>query len=246
MKRATRGCKSGIMSRPVSCAIAIGVALAWSLGSVAKVEAGHVVSPASPYPGPGAPSGGPDPQYDFTFNDGQGNSGFGMLNAIDPGLGDGSFWALSGTLTVTSGADIGAYNLVTSATTNPFNSPDGNWIADNLIYPANNAGSGVNNGSGGAPIISNPSLLDFFGLLFGGTIGGDTIFLNIYSNDGGGDYSFGSSINGFTTINTLTGGSFTLTSVPEPASLSMLAAGIACVAGYGWRRRKPAVAWPRD
>ena len=33
-----------------------------------------------------------------------------------------------------------------------------------------------------------------------------------------------------------------INSVPEPASLSLLGIGMAAVAGYGWRRRKQAVA----
>ncbi len=79
MKRATLGCKSGSVSRPASCAIAIGLVLAWSLGSLAKVEASIVVGLGGPYSGPRAPLGGPDPMYNFTFNDGQGNSGYDML-----------------------------------------------------------------------------------------------------------------------------------------------------------------------
>jgi hypothetical protein len=228
MKPATLLCNTKVIV-PVGLRAAL-IVLAWSLGSAAKVEAG------------GGPSALSDPQYDFTFNDGQGNSGYGVLAAIDPGLGDGSFWATSGTLVVTSGADIGTYNLFTSATTTPVFTPDANWIFDNLIYPGNNAGSGVYNGYSGNQIIANPSLLDYFGLLFGGTLGGSTIYLNIGTVYGDGDYAFGSSINGDVNVFTLTGGSFTLNAVPEPASLTMLGIAIACMAGNGWRRRKLAPA----
>jgi hypothetical protein len=224
MKRATLLCKTKVEVL-VGLRAAL-VVLAWSLGSAAKVEAGGGL------------------QYHFTFNDGQGNSGYGVLAAIDPGLGDGSLWATSGTLDVTSGADTGTYNLLTSATTTPVFTPDGNWIFDNLIYPGNNAGSGVYNGYSGNQIIANPSLLDYFGLLFDGTLGGSTIYLNIGTVYGDDDYAFGSSSDGVVNVFTLTGGSFTLNAVPEPASLTMLGIAIACIAGNGWRRRK--LATPRE
>ena len=101
--------------------------------------------------------------YNFTYSDPSGTSGKGTLSVVDSGLGDGSLHAVSGTLTLTGtangNASLGTYPLIPGG---PGVDNSGGFIYDNLIYPLNNAGTGVN---GGGTI--DPSYLDFPGLLFG-------------------------------------------------------------------------------
>ena len=110
---------------------------------------------------------------------------------------------------------------------------------DNLFYPANNAASGVNPGS----ISANPSYLTNWGLLFGkgsGTTGSQNE-INIWGN-GKGDYAFYSEANGSYNIQNSSGGTFTASAVPEPATLTLFGSGLFCLAGCAWRRRKLAKA----
>jgi hypothetical protein len=166
-----------------------------------------------------------------------GDAGYGVLNAVPDGLGDDGMHAISGSLTVTSSAGgllpLGTYPLL-SAGPGVTTSPNGGFVVDNLIYPANDAGSGANNGADGFPPISSPSYLDVFGLLFGK--GGAEI--NIYGN-GGGDYAFLFENPGLG--GAFAGGTFTLATL-EPTGLTLLGVGAAGLIGAAWRRRRAATA----
>lgn len=151
---------------------------------------------------------GPDPVFNFTFSIGP-NTGFGSLDTLDNG--GGSFHAISGSLTVTGGLDVGTYSLGAGGPAPTF-SPSGAFIFDNLLYPS-----------------SNPAL-DAAGLLFIGS----GLEINIFAN-GPNDYVF-ASWDG-STYNVLDEdfqARFSVT-VPEPATLALLSLGLA---GLGFSRRK--------
>jgi hypothetical protein len=198
------------------------------------------ISGGPPAP-PGVPGvgGSPDPFLNFAFVDSSGDVGFGSLNAVNSGLGDGSLWALSGSLTITGGALAGDTLSLVSAgpgvTTLASTFPGEDWIVDNLVYLNNDAGNSVNNGQDGLGFISNPSFLTNGGLLFES---GSTE-VNIYGN-GNGDYAFL-----YTTpsgiFGSASGGQFIAAAfVPEPSSMTLLGLSSLGMAGYTWGRRKVA------
>ena len=118
----------------------------------------------------------------FTFSDASGDAGTITLNCVPSGLGDGSVWATSGSLTITSSSDttdvpLGVYPLIADSAPSLSQSPSptGAFNIDNLIYPGNNAAPG------------GSAYLTDGGILFGK--GGGAIEINIWGN-GGGDYAF--------------------------------------------------------
>ncbi len=165
------------------------------------------------------------PMYSFNYSDGT-NTASGTVTTVDSGLGDGSLLATSGTLTVTSGAATGVYSLIPEGPAVSL-SPSGAFLVDDLIYPNNNAASGVNPAIG-----SNPSFLTNWGLLFGGA----GLEINIFGN-GGGDYAFlafSTNTGGFPVFQG-SGGAFSLTATPEPTTLAVF--GALAVGAFGVRRR---------
>jgi len=188
---------------------------------------------------------GPEKTFTFTFQEDLAllPTGSGTLHVRNSGLGDGSFWVTSGTLTINlfGGITVGTYTLVPLGPSVTL-SPNGSFLADNLIYPLNNAASGVNPG----PMNGNPSYLTNWGLVFapGGSNPGIIPELNIYGN-GANDYGFlGGEGPGEYIPWVPLGNQFTLTPavVPEPSIPIMLVTGIAGLGYFGWRRRKLAVA----
>jgi hypothetical protein len=222
------------MSRRIFLALALGLV-------VAAAGAGHANAGPTPpgWPGSGGGGGrlpgGPDPLFTFTFTDLAGDVGNGTLSAIDSGLGDGSLLVTSGTLNLTSSSDgnasVGTYSLIAvgPAITG---SPSGLFAVDDLIYPNNDAANGVSPNIG-----SNPSYLTNWGLLFGHPGSGSQDEINIWGN-GNGDYAFGSEMGGNYNILQLSGGTFTLTPVPEPTSLCLLGIGLSGLAVFALRGRK--------
>ena len=138
----------------------------------------------------------------------------GWFNANDNGNGTDS--ALTGSLTVTSGVDVGTYSLFPNPTDpNPTNSPSGQFFYDDILYP------------------NQDPLLSTAGLLFTG----HGLEINIWGNGPGTLYSFWSSPGGGYNL-TSDSVVFTLNSVPEGGTLSLL--GGVCMMGAGvlFRRRR--------
>lgn len=200
--------------------------------------------------------------YDFTYNDTAGDVANGQLTVVDSGLGDGSVLATGGWIDVTassgtpSSAVVGTYPLMTSSGTTTaigpsVTSPDQiNFEVDNLLYPNWAAGSGANNGFSGYPLITNPSYLDEFGLVFGGPGStGQQVAVNIWGNgsQGGsiggvdnpsGDYAmYTQDSTGNNPVQVGGGGTFTLTAVPEPSSFILLGTAFVGLGAVCLRRR---------
>ena len=189
-------------------------------------------------------------QFTFTYSDPYGDSSYGTLTAAPSGLADGSWWATSGTLTITANPQylpggnvssvfpdnhyVGTYNLLPLG-------PYLTWIfnhqtgGDNLIYPSQDASSAIQEQVPGA------SYLDSGGLMFGSS----QIGINIYA--------VGNSVYGFQIVNTAVNGvhqntdlaawapeegTFQLTAVPELASITLLASGFLAFGGFGLYRRR--------
>ena len=224
-------------------------ALALTLGGMGQVKAAFIPVGGTPVTGETSLSGGPagpDPIFVFNFTDASGDVGHATLNTLASGLGDGSYFATSGSLTMTSPAGVaGTYSLITTPPS-PSISPSGLFDVDNLLYPDDNAASGKWNGvasnyAGGSPI-SGPSYLDIFGLLFGQPGTGSQAEINIYGV-GNGAYAFYTEVNGGYNIQQGGGGGVSnLTdppAAPEPASLTLLVVGgVSLLAYAGLRRRK--------
>jgi hypothetical protein len=163
--------------------------------------------------------------YSFSYSDAL-NAGYGTLSGSPSGLGDGSLLITSGSLTVTSSADgiLGTYSLIPTSSLSLYSpptvyiSPDGQFIIDDLLYPGNNAGSGVNPGP-----TYNPSDLTYYGLLFGDS----GTYINIWGNGGATNYEYGKSSGGSISFLT-TGGTFVTT--PEPSGIALFGMGIVCLA----------------
>lgn len=230
----------------IKCAALAIAALALTLGGMGQAKAAFIPSGGTPATGEtglgGGGPAGPDPIFVLTFSDASGDVGQATLNTVASGLRDGSYFATSGSLTMTSPAGVaGTYSLITTPPS-PTISPSGLFDVDNLLYPDDNAAAGTynpvaSNYAGGSPI-SGPSYLDIFGLLFGNP--GTEI--NIYGV-GNGAYAFYTEVNGGYNIQQGGGGVVSnLTdppAVPEPASLTLFIAGGVALLGYaGLRRRR--------
>ncbi len=191
----------------------------------------------------------------FTFNSGNGTVGYGNLTATSSGLSDDSLLVQSGNLILTSSADgnfsLGDYSLIPIGP-NPTISQSGMFEVDDLIYPSNDAASGVNPG-----FSTGISYLTYWGLLFGQPGTGSQNEINIWGN-GNANYAYGSEKGGGFTNITYNGGTFTLvdppppgnTSVPEPGSLALSSVGLGFLLMFEAGRRQNllqrSTAWIRE
>ncbi len=142
------------------------------------------------------------------------SSGSGTLNATDNG--NGSYTAISGFGNET----IGLNNYLLTLIFNPngtFQFSNGTYIFDNQVVPAGN------------PLILNG------GLLFSSTNGGGMI--NLYST-GPNSYYYSSALAGGSIYNPGVLASFEVTSVPEPATLTLFGIGLIGMAVARRRSRK--------
>ena len=192
-----------------SCVIVGGALLQYGTASAGTV--GTIGPPTVVNPIPGV-----DPPIDFTFIIGT-NIGYGSLSTTD--MSGGIFWATSGTLTVTGGADVGSYTLFAGGPS-PTTSPSGAFSFDNLVMPG-----------------SNPSL-DVYGLLFSN---GSGMEINIWGTSAG-NYSFYDHTSGGYGVQYNGPGSFTATVVPLPASYTLLLGGLGVIGLFALRKgRKSAM-----
>ena len=112
--------------------------------------------------GPGTNFGGAI-VYTFTISDTNGNAGTGSFTLVPSGLADDSMLATSGTLDITASNVSGATgNYVMHAVSGIGTDPYWGTNVDDLVYPANDAGSGYYNllGEGWNGVIASPSFLD--------------------------------------------------------------------------------------
>lgn len=184
------------------------------------------IAPAGATPGGGSvvipAAGGADPTYWFTFSDTLGDVATAVLNAQPSGQTDDGMLVTSGTLYVTASADnnsaVGTYSLYAEG---PAQTVTGVFAYDDLIYPLDDAASGINQTTslgGYYTSIANPSLLTTGGLLF--TSGNTEV--NIYGL-GNNAYAFYTATSGSFDINGTTGPG--TAAVPEPGAplfLSMM------------------------
>ncbi len=189
-------------------------------------------------------------EYTFTLSPTNGTSpadfASGVLFGTPTGYGDGSVLITSGTMTVTGSSDgnnsVGTYVIypVNPGAGNAATSPLNNFVATDLVYPGNNAGSGLLGGGIGG----NPSYLDNDALLFvpAGSIPSGATEANIWGNGSNGsvsgsqvnpngDYAFyvanSSNFSSYPVANA--GGlTFSLQYVPEPSTMTL-----ACLAAIG-------------
>ena len=159
-----------------------------------------------------------DSYYTFNFTDGT-DIGNGTLTVNASDL------ATAGTLDVTGGAYVGAYNLFLggpSITNGPFYVATGGFdYFNNLVYPAGNP------------------LLDTGGLDFLGSSGGVATGFQIWGNAAN-NYSL--AVNNATGNVYYNGGgaAFTLTTVATPIPAALWMAGSALAGAFGFMRRKVA------
>jgi hypothetical protein len=195
----------------VSC---MGLAAATLFADVFPV--GSLPSPGITPPGT---SSGNDPSYVFTIHDALGDAGFGTLVG-SPSTGD-SILITSGTLDITSSQNsniaVGVYSLIPAGPgVTVFTAyPGEDFVVDNLLYPNNDAVS--ISGCGGGPPGGD---IDVCGLYFGNAT--DTV--NLFGGNGSNSNDLLLVSNGHTfVVNQSSGVVFTLTPVPEPSAIALLA-----------------------
>jgi len=167
----------------------------------------------------------------FSFSN-NGNSGWGFLTVGPSGLADDSLLATSGTLNLVASSDnnlsTGTYSLIAVGPAVTL-SPSGLFLVDNLVYPNDDAASGVY-----PAIPNNPSYLTNWGLLFGAS--GTEI--NIWGN-GQSDYAFWSETGGGWGVTDGGGGTFSL-STPEPVSMVLFGTFLSLTGGVLSRKKRMA------
>lgn len=198
-------------SKQLQSVVAAGLLLFAASGAFASIMSGS--APGSDGLSPPS-AGAPDPEMVFAI-DLLGNDATAILSAS--ALGNGAFWASSGTLDVTAGPDTGTYSLSPGGP-GPFTSPSTAFSADNALYPG-----------------TDP-YLDEYGLLFAG----DGLEINIFGDSPGVYSLFSCTGPGSCNLEaTGTPTSVSLQEVPEPGTLALFGIGAAALAaGLIVRRRK--------
>jgi PEP-CTERM motif len=191
------------------------LALALIVVNAAQVCAGPINSQGESA-GTGA-SGGQGSVLTFTCSDGI-YFGFGTLDIEH--YNTEAYSATSGVLNMASTSNphtaVSLYYLI-SGGPGQTESPSGSFWYDNMVY---------------GPIHQGDIYLDSFGLVFQSKNGHE---IHLFGNGVPNDQSHGTgNSQGILHI------TFSPSSTPEPASVTLLGIGIVGLAGYGWRRRKQA------
>jgi hypothetical protein len=161
--------------------------------------------------------------YYYHFNDGN-ITASGTLSAIEIGN-TGVYEVTDGTININFGNGVLTGVLDQNPNLpNPF-SPPCPWCGgiDNLLYPSGNAPSQFNN-----------LLLDKYGLLF--TVNGTYGYTNLWGGDNNG---YGAAYSTNAAWSAYGGGTFEISTTPEPGSLFLLGTGLLGLAVIIFRKSKP-------
>jgi len=198
--------------------------------------------------------------YTFSFSSSNGgDSGSGVLTTGISNFTDQSLLVTGGWLYLTASTDPNlpadqTYMVIATAGQTPlpsnnpyapdvqgvYESPQNAFWFDDLIYPGQNAASGVDEPAGATPgsygYVGSPSYLTNFGLLFG-SASGDQI--NIWGNGGATNYAYYTgTADGNYIVQDGGNGTFQLTATPEPVSMVLFGSFLSLAGGVLSRKKR--------